>query len=66
MQCIAQGCYRVPKQGLWNCFCREGGWRALYAGAGPRSLKAGPSVGIIVSFYEIMKCVFSKRLHHEH
>ncbi|GJP84729.1 hypothetical protein CLOP_g14788 [Closterium sp. NIES-67] len=38
-------------QNLW----REGGMRALFAGAGPRILRAGPSCGIVVTFYEVMK-----------
>lgn len=42
--------------------CREGGWKALYTGVGPRSIKAGPSVGIIVSFYEIMKHLLGRRV----
>ncbi|KAG9142360.1 hypothetical protein Leryth_016851 [Lithospermum erythrorhizon] len=41
---------------------RGGGLRGLFAGVGPRVGRAGPSVGIVVSFYEVMKYV----LHHHH
>ncbi|XP_057805782.1 mitochondrial carrier protein MTM1-like isoform X2 [Salvia miltiorrhiza] len=34
---------------------RDGGVRGLFAGAGPRVGRAGPSVGIVVSFYEVVK-----------
>lgn len=34
---------------------RDGGVRGLFAGAGPRVARAGPSVGIVVSFYEVVK-----------
>lgn len=39
---------------------RDGGIRGLFAGAGPRVVRAGPSVGIVVSFYEVVKYA----LHH--
>lgn len=39
---------------------RDGGMRGLFTGAGPRVGRAGPSVGIVVSFYEVVKYV----LHH--
>lgn len=41
---------------------RDGGMRALFTGVGPRVGRAGPSVGIVVSFYEVVKFV----LHHRH
>lgn len=43
----------------WN---RDGGFRGLFTGAGPRVGRAGPSVGIVVSFYEVVKYA----LHHRH
>ncbi|XP_024989231.1 mitochondrial carrier protein MTM1-like [Cynara cardunculus var. scolymus] len=40
---------------------RDGGIRGLFTGAGPRVGRAGPSVGIVVSFYEVVKYA----LHHQ-
>lgn len=34
---------------------RDGGMRGLFTGIGPRVGRAGPSVGIVVSFYEVVK-----------
>lgn len=34
---------------------RDGGIRGLFTGLGPRVSRAGPSVGIVVSFYEVLK-----------
>ncbi|XP_047324321.1 mitochondrial carrier protein MTM1 [Impatiens glandulifera] len=34
---------------------RDGGLKGLFTGAGPRVARAGPSVGIVVSFYEVVK-----------
>ncbi|XP_047318215.1 mitochondrial carrier protein MTM1 [Impatiens glandulifera] len=34
---------------------RDGGVKGLFTGAGPRIIRAGPSTGIVVSFYEIVK-----------
>ena len=31
--------------------------KGLFTGVGPPVGRAGPSVGIVVSFYEIVKCV---------
>jgi solute carrier family 25 protein 39/40 len=36
----------------WN---RDGGLKGLFTGVGPRVARAGPSVGIVVSFYEVVK-----------
>ncbi|XVF12620.1 hypothetical protein REPUB_Repub08aG0134700 [Reevesia pubescens] len=36
---------------------RDGGMRGLFTGVGPRVGRAGPSVGIVVSFYEVVKYV---------
>ncbi|KAK4273915.1 hypothetical protein QN277_017218 [Acacia crassicarpa] len=36
---------------------REGGLKGLFTGLGPRVGRAGPSVGIVVSFYEVVKYV---------
>ncbi|KAI8545003.1 hypothetical protein RHMOL_Rhmol07G0009300 [Rhododendron molle] len=33
---------------------RDGGMRGLFTGVGPRVARAGPSVGIVVSFYEVV------------
>ncbi|XP_061363375.1 mitochondrial carrier protein MTM1-like isoform X2 [Gastrolobium bilobum] len=41
---------------------RDGGFRGLFTGVGPRVGRAGPSVGIVVSFYEVVKYA----LHHRH
>lgn len=41
---------------------RDGGMRALFTGVGPRVGRAGPSVGIVVSFYEVVKHL----LHHRY
>ncbi|XP_030457404.1 mitochondrial carrier protein MTM1-like isoform X1 [Syzygium oleosum] len=41
---------------------RDGGMKGLFAGVGPRVGRAGPSVGIVVSFYEVVKYC----LHHRH
>ncbi|XP_011001922.1 PREDICTED: mitochondrial carrier protein MTM1-like isoform X3 [Populus euphratica] len=41
---------------------RDGGIRALFTGVGPRVGRAGPSVGIVVSFYEVVKYA----LHHRY
>ncbi|KAL2468796.1 Mitochondrial carrier protein MTM1 [Forsythia ovata] len=34
---------------------RDGGLKGLFTGVGPRVARAGPSVGIVVSFYEVVK-----------
>lgn len=41
-------------------FCRDGGLKGLFTGVGPRVGRAGPSVGIVVSFYEVMKYVINR------
>ncbi|KAJ6334615.1 hypothetical protein OIU78_011480 [Salix suchowensis] len=41
---------------------RDGGVKGLFAGVGPRVARAGPSVGIVVSFYEVVKYT----LHHRY
>lgn len=48
---------------FWMCsFLRDGGMKGLFTGFGPRVGRAGPSVGIVVSFYEVVKYV----LHHQY
>ncbi|XP_011628452.1 mitochondrial carrier protein MTM1 [Amborella trichopoda] len=42
---------------------RDGGMKGLFMGAGPRVGRAGPSVGIVVSFYEVVKFSLHKRGH---
>ncbi|XP_044507068.1 mitochondrial carrier protein MTM1-like [Mangifera indica] len=39
--------------GVW----RDSGMKGLFTGVGPRVARAGPSVGIVVSFYEVVKYV---------
>ncbi|XP_039046473.1 mitochondrial carrier protein MTM1-like isoform X2 [Hibiscus syriacus] len=41
---------------------RDGGMKGLFTGVGPRVGRAGPSVGIVVSFYEVVK----HALHHHY
>ncbi|XWS32077.1 hypothetical protein CRYUN_Cryun23aG0129700 [Craigia yunnanensis] len=41
---------------------RDGRFKGLFTGIGPRVGRAGPSVGIVVSFYEVVKYA----LHHRH
>lgn len=43
-------------------FIRDGGMKGLFTGVGPRVGRAGPSVGIVVSFYEGVKYI----LHHHY
>ncbi|OAY82453.1 Mitochondrial carrier protein MTM1 [Ananas comosus] len=40
---------------------RSGGVKGLFTGVGPRVGRAGPSVGIVVSFYEVVKYVLHQR-----
>ncbi|KAK4745488.1 hypothetical protein SAY87_011800 [Trapa incisa] len=40
---------------------RDGGLKGLFTGAGPRVARAGPSVGIVVSFYEVVKYALNSR-----
>ncbi|CAL2243878.1 unnamed protein product [Prunus armeniaca] len=40
---------------------RGGGLKGLFMGVGPRVGRAGPSVGIVVSFYEVVKYVLHQR-----
>ncbi|KAK0583535.1 hypothetical protein LWI29_037976 [Acer saccharum] len=40
---------------------RDGGMRGLFTGVGPRVGRAGPSVGIVVSFYEVVKYALHQR-----
>ncbi|XP_076897203.1 mitochondrial carrier protein MTM1-like [Bidens hawaiensis] len=42
---------------------RDGGIKGLFTGVGPRVARAGPSVGIVVSFYEVVKYVLYNRRH---
>ncbi|XP_022770536.1 mitochondrial carrier protein MTM1-like isoform X2 [Durio zibethinus] len=49
---------RQTLQEIW----RDGGIKGLFTGLGPRVGRAGPSVGIVVSFYEVVKYA----LHHRH
>lgn len=40
---------------------RDGGMKGLFTGVGPRVGRAGPSVGIVVSFYEVVKYVLHQQ-----
>ncbi|CAL9144767.1 mitochondrial carrier protein MTM1-like [Musa acuminata AAA Group] len=40
---------------------RTGGIKGLFTGVGPRVGRAGPSVGIVVSFYEVVKYILHQR-----
>ncbi|XP_038875737.1 mitochondrial carrier protein MTM1 isoform X2 [Benincasa hispida] len=40
---------------------RDGGMKGLFAGVAPRVGRAGPSVGIVVSFYEVVKYVLHRQ-----
>ncbi|XP_027103614.1 mitochondrial carrier protein MTM1 [Coffea arabica] len=40
---------------------RDWGIKGLFTGVGPRVARAGPSVGIVVSFYEVVKYVFHRQ-----
>ncbi|KAH7578019.1 hypothetical protein ACOSP7_000875 [Xanthoceras sorbifolium] len=40
---------------------RDGGMKGLFTGMGPRVGRAGPSVGIVVSFYEVVKYALHQR-----
>ncbi|XP_050238973.1 mitochondrial carrier protein MTM1 isoform X3 [Mercurialis annua] len=42
---------------------RDGGVKGLFTGIGPRVARTGPSVGIVVSFYEIVKYTLHHRRH---
>ncbi|KAL6575664.1 hypothetical protein OROHE_001041 [Orobanche hederae] len=42
---------------------RDGGIKGLFAGAIPRVARAGPSVGIVVSFYDAVKYALQRRRH---
>lgn len=41
---------------------RDGGMKGLFTGISPRVGRAGPSVGIVVSFYEVVKYALHHRL----
>ncbi|KAL5537721.1 hypothetical protein UlMin_043665 [Ulmus minor] len=40
---------------------RDGGVKGLFTGVGPRVGRVGPSVGIVVSFYEVVKYMLNHR-----
>ncbi|XP_059455227.1 mitochondrial carrier protein MTM1-like isoform X2 [Corylus avellana] len=51
----------TTRQTLWEIW-RDGGIKGLFTGVGPRVGRAGPSVGIVISCYEVVKYV----LHHHY
>lgn len=58
---LIQACYATMVQNLkliYNLF-RDGGMKGLFTGVGPRVGRAGPSVGIVVSFYEVVKYILN-------
>ncbi|GAV81948.1 Mito_carr domain-containing protein [Cephalotus follicularis] len=57
----AQASKMTTRQTLLEIW-RSGGIKGLFTGIGPRVGRAGPSVGIVVSFYEVAKYA----LHHRH
>ncbi|KAG6507606.1 hypothetical protein ZIOFF_032956 [Zingiber officinale] len=50
--------YRYPYPAVES---QTGGVRGLFTGVGPRVGRAGPSVGIVVSFYEVVKYILYQR-----
>ncbi|KAL6901017.1 hypothetical protein ACP4OV_005693 [Aristida adscensionis] len=42
---------------IWS----SGGLKGLFTGVGPRVARAGPSVGIVISFYEVVKYALHQR-----
>ncbi|KAJ4952855.1 hypothetical protein NE237_029687 [Protea cynaroides] len=50
----------TTKQTLMEVW-RDGGAKGLFTGVGPRVGRAGPSAGIVVSFYEVMKYFLHQR-----
>ncbi|KAF0899414.1 hypothetical protein E2562_019532 [Oryza meyeriana var. granulata] len=42
---------------IWS----SGGLKGLFTGVGPRVARAGPSVGIVISFYEVVKYTLHQR-----
>jgi solute carrier family 25 protein 39/40 len=42
---------------IWS----SGGLKGLFTGVGPRVARAGPSVGIVISCYEVVKYALSRR-----
>lgn len=48
---------RKTLQEIW----RDGGLKGLFTGIGPRVARTGPSVGIVVSFYEVVKYMIHRR-----
>ncbi|WCJ22376.1 Mitochondrial substrate carrier family protein [Euphorbia peplus] len=52
---------RKTLQEIW----RDGGLKGLFTGVGPRVARAGPSVGIVVSFYEVVKYTLNSRVNRD-
>ncbi|KAM0938444.1 putative mitochondrial carrier domain superfamily [Dioscorea sansibarensis] len=50
----------TTRQTLFDVW-RHSGMKGLFTGVGPRVARAGPSVGIVVSFYEVVKYVLHQR-----
>ncbi|KAF5189297.1 Mitochondrial carrier protein [Thalictrum thalictroides] len=55
---------RVLNMTTWKTLAevwREGRMKGLFMGVAPRVARAGPSTGIVVSFYEVVKFVLNQR-----
>ncbi|XP_020576786.1 mitochondrial carrier protein MTM1-like isoform X2 [Phalaenopsis equestris] len=55
---------RLRNSNTWRILSdvwRSNGLKGLFTGVGPRVGRAGPSVGIVVSFYEVVKHVLHRR-----
>ncbi|KAK6936726.1 Mitochondrial substrate/solute carrier [Dillenia turbinata] len=61
---IEKDAIRQTRMTTWKTIIeiwRDGGMKGLFTGIGPRVGRAGPSVGIVVSFYEVVKYVLNSR-----
>ncbi|XP_058182690.1 mitochondrial carrier protein MTM1-like isoform X2 [Rhododendron vialii] len=57
---LARALRMTTRQTLMEVW-RDGSMKGLFTGVGPRIARAGPSVGIVVSFYEVVKYVLHNR-----
>ncbi|KAL9275811.1 Mitochondrial carrier protein MTM1-like protein [Drosera capensis] len=54
-------CLNIFLRNLQSIIDRDGVWKGLFTGIGPRVARAGPSVEIVVSFYEVVKHALHQR-----